>query len=117
MVSGEDLWEDLSDSDASEVKVSSKPPKISVKNKQKQHYSAVIQRRINALKVLQLQNKVMETKVPNNTSNKRLGGRGRWEALLKYGFLKKSFIMNALLLVEHLLITFWWVQHSKPTKK
>ena len=63
MVSGEDLWEDLSDSDASEVKVSSKPPKISVKNKQKQHYSAVIQRRINALKVLQLQNKVMETKV------------------------------------------------------
>ena len=59
MVSGEDLWEDLSDSDASEVKVSSKPPKI----KQKQHYSAVIQRRINALKVLQLQNKVMETKV------------------------------------------------------
>ena len=63
MVSGEDLWEDLSDSDASEVKVSSKPPNISVKNKQKQHYSAVIQRRINALKVLQLQNKVMETKV------------------------------------------------------
>jgi hypothetical protein len=75
LVSGEDLWEDLSDSDASEVKVSSKPPKISVKNKQKQHYSAVIQRRINALKVLQLQNKVMETKV-NNTSYKRLGSGG-----------------------------------------
>ena len=36
---------------------------------------------------------------------------------LKFGFLKKSFIMNATLWVEHLLITFWCVQHSKPTKK
>ena len=79
MVSGEDLWEDLSDSDASEVKVSSKPPKLSVKNKQKQHYSAVIQRRINALKVLQLQNKVMETKVIIIPVTKDLGvgGNGR----------------------------------------
>ena len=78
MVSGEDLWEDLSDSDASEVKVSSKPPKISVKNKQKEHYSAVIQRRINALKVLQLQNKVMETKVIIPvTKDWVVGGNGR----------------------------------------
>ena len=78
MVSGEDLWEDLSDSDASEAKVSSKPPKISVKNKQKQHYSAVIQRRINALKVLQLQNKVMETKVMIPvTKDLGVGGNGR----------------------------------------
>ena len=78
MVSGEDLWEDLSDSDASDVKVSSKPPKISVKNKQKQHYSAVIQRRINALKVLQLQNKVMETKVIIPvTKDWGVGGNGR----------------------------------------
>ena len=37
---------------------------------------------------------------------------------LKCVFLKKkSFIMNAPLWVEHLLITFWWVQHSKLTKK
>ena len=37
--------------------------------------------------------------------------------LLKSRFLKKSFIMNAPLWVKHLLITFWWVQHSKSTKK
>ena len=37
--------------------------------------------------------------------------------LLKSGFLMKSFIMNAPLWVEHLLITFGWVQHSKSTKK
>ena len=36
---------------------------------------------------------------------------------LNCGFPKKPFIMNAPMWVEHLLITFWWMQHSKPTKK
>ena len=36
---------------------------------------------------------------------------------LKSGFLTKSFIMKATLWVEHLLITFWCVHNSKPTKK
>ena len=36
---------------------------------------------------------------------------------LKCGFLTKSFTMNAPFRVEHLLITFWWVQHIKATTK
>merc|ERR1712223_555018 len=59
LVSGDDAWEDLSDSEASESKSpvagADKPTR-----KHKQQYSDVIKRRINALKVLQLRNKVME---------------------------------------------------------
>ena len=40
-----------------------------------------------------------------------------YTCLLKCGFLRKSFIMNASLSVEHLVFTFWLVQHRKPTKK
>lgn len=59
MVINDEEWEDITEE---EIEVKKSKP-IKLQRERKKRYSAVIQRRINALKVLQLQQKAMEAKV------------------------------------------------------
>ena len=59
LIPNEDAWEDLSDDTENDIEMKTKKSH----NKRKKQYSSQIKNRINALRVLQLKQKIIESKV------------------------------------------------------